>query len=103
MVIILKQFGFKRYKIVKFSQFGNTENECRISDLLNPEICYDVINRLQLYRAIIDYLIIEGQAIRPYTLDEVTNTLHDRIVRYFLDLQIKIYLVEVGAQVYPVV
>ena len=88
------------YKIVKFSNLGYT-HECRLSDLVHPQICYDDINRIQFYREIIDKLILEGHEIRPYSMDEVTNTLHDRIVRHFTECRIETYLIEVTEQVFP--
>jgi hypothetical protein len=100
MVLIIKMFGQKVYKIVKFSNIGYS-NECRLLDLINQDICYDDINRIQFYRAIIDKLISEGQNIRPFSSDDVTNTLHDRIVRHFSELGIEVYLVELSEQVFP--
>jgi hypothetical protein len=100
MVLILKIFGHKTYKIIKLSNFGYS-SDCRLTDLIHPEICYDYINRIQFYRAVIDYLIVDGHSIRGYESDEVTNTLHDRIVRHFSGLRIECYLVELNEQVFP--
>jgi hypothetical protein len=100
MVIILKKHGLRVYKIVKFSSIGYTTG-CRLSDLINSDISYDHINRIQFYKAVIDRLISEGHTIRLYTLDEVTNTLHDRIVRYFSELNVECYLVEISEDVFP--
>jgi len=100
MVLIIKLFGQKVYKIVKFSNIGYSY-DCRLTDLIHPDICYDDINRIQFYRAIIDRLIAEGQGIRIYSMDEVTNTLHDRIFKYFSELGIECYLVELSEQLFP--
>ncbi len=99
MIQILKLFGHKTYKIIKLSKFGYPA-DFRLADLIHPEICYDYINRIQFYRAVIDYLIVDGHAIRGYESDEVTNTLHDRIVRHFSGLGIECYLVELHEQLF---
>lgn len=101
MVLILKKSGVKEYKIVRLSNNGYS-GLCRISDIINPEICYDnKINRIQFYRTIIDKMIEEGNEIGNYEMTEVTNTLHDRIIRFFSKAGISIYLIEIKPELFP--
>ena len=100
MVLILKKSRRNVYKIIKLSANGYSR-ECRISDLLHDEICYDSINRIKFYRNIIDKLRQEGHNITLYQQTEVTNTMHDRIVNYFNSQEIEVYLIEVDEETFP--
>lgn len=93
MVLILKKIGEQSYRIVKLSNSGYV-SDCRIFDIVNNVCCDLQFNRIQLYRAIIEKMILEGMEMRIWNDSEVTNTLHDRIFRYFKDKNTDIYLVE---------
>ena len=93
MVLILKELGEKSYKVVKLSTLGYGP-DCRIHDIVNDVCCDQLFNRIQFYRAIIDKMIEDENDINNWNATEVTNTLHDRIIRFFRDKNINIYLVE---------
>ena len=94
MVLILKELGKKDYKVVKLSTLGYGP-DCRIYDLANDVCCDNQFNRTQFYRAIIEKMIEDENDIKSWNSTEVPNTLHDRIIRFFRNKNINIYLVEI--------
>lgn len=99
MTIILKLTDLQKnnYKLIKLSELCGSG--CRVSDLIDNHICYDesVLKNLRrkFYRTIIDSMIKRGFIIEKWGENEVTNSLHDRIFRYYRDNNINIDLVEI--------
>ena len=74
----------------------------RLLDVDTDSQCFDDdLNRLAFYRNIINQMIVNGFAISPYTSDEVTNTLHDKIVKFSEANSLKTIFVELNASEFP--
>lgn len=75
---------------------------CRLIDLTNTENCFDKINRSRFYKYLINNLIEEGEPISPFKSNDVTNTLHDNIVKYFLNKNQEIYMLEIPKELFEI-
>ena len=94
MVIIIKSKNSNLIKVLKLSQIGYSR-ECRIFDIVLNKCLDDSelsSKRTQFYRILIDSLVENSFAIKPWSHTEVPNTLHDRLIRFFdKDLKVKVF------------
>ncbi len=87
MILIIKSKNSNLLKILKLSQFGHASN-CKIFDLGLEECIAETVfkdRKRKFYRMLIDDLISKNYSIKPWRDSEVTNTLHDRLIKFFAD------------------
>jgi|LakMenE18May11ns_1017448.scaffolds.fasta_scaffold8975480_1 hypothetical protein len=107
MNIILKFIDLEKnnFKLIKLSE--NYGSGCRITDLIDKNICYDDTAlknlRRKFYKTIIEKLISRGFNIEQCKENEVTNTLHDRVYRFYRDNNFEIDLIEIQNNQFPFV
>jgi hypothetical protein len=93
MIIIIKTSNLKKIKALELSTIAYPAN-CRIYDLAG-KLCYDnIINRVRFYRTVIEKLIINNHNIVQWNHTEVSNTLHNRLIRFFTKNNYNVFLVE---------
>ena len=101
MILIVKKNNQERYLLLKFSEAGYGP-ECRLINILNNN-CFDSeVNRIQLYRKIIDKLIDTNiwNRQRGWDFSDVTNTLHDWIVGCFQSNNVEIFFIEIDEDIF---
>lgn len=99
MILIFKTPNRLKIKAFELSANGYGP-DCRIYDLTRKN-CYDnMVNRVQLYRFVIEKLINDKSNITNWRHDEVTNTLHNRLIRFFRDNNFIIYMIDLAENEY---
>jgi len=104
-IIIVKKRNVEFYRILRMSDVGFRGEGvifCRLSDLDFPFACFDdLLNRLSFYRNVIEQMIAKGFAIALHQPNQVTNTLHNHIVNFCQQENIKVLLVEFENDEFP--
>jgi hypothetical protein len=104
-IIVVKKQNAECYRIIRMSDvafLGKGINLCRLTDLDFSSDCLDKpLNRIQFYKSVIDQMILKGFNLTSYQANQVTNTLHDNIVEFCKQENLKIISVELNEDEFP--
>jgi hypothetical protein len=104
-IIVVKNQNAEFYRIIRMSDVGFRGEGiifCRLTDLDFPYDCFDDnLNRIAFYRSVINQLIMKGFEIAEYEVGQVTNTLHDNIVNFCIQHNLKIISIELNENEFP--
>lgn len=94
MVIVVYNTSNDSHFLYRLSPKG-ISSQCRIKDEIKPYYCYDdLINRKLFYKTLIVQMINDGIQIKLPTECEVSNTLHNRIIKAFEQNRRQVYLLK---------
>jgi hypothetical protein len=104
-IIVVKKQNAECYRIIRMSGvafLGKQIDLCRLTDLDFCSDCLDkTLNRTQFYRSVINQMRDKEFDLAKHQPNQVPNTLHDNIVRFCEQKNIKIISVELNEDEFP--
>jgi hypothetical protein len=104
-IIVVKKINAECYRIIRMSDvafLGQGITLCRLTDLDFSSYFLDsTLNRIQFYKSVICQMRAKGFDLADYKDKQVTNTLHDNIVEFCKQENLKIISVELNEDEFP--